>query len=189
MRLVWAGTDICLTSSPIWSLYSKLQINQIEKVQKKAGLARDGERRVVSVKCMMSLSGHLLRSVGISPPIWSLYSKLQINQIEKVQKKAGLARDGERRVVSVKCMMSLSGHLLRSVGISPPCFSFTRFIVGQGALWLSGRVLVSGPRGPEYEPHRHHCVVSLSKTHLLLLSTGSTQETCPDITEKWLTVA
>ena len=26
------------------------------------------------------------------------------------------------------------------------------------------------------EPHRCHCVVSLSKTHLSLLSTGSTQE-------------
>ena len=27
-----------------------------------------------------------------------------------------------------------------------------------------------------FEPHRRHCVVSLSKTHLSLLSTGSTQE-------------
>ena len=31
-------------------------------------------------------------------------------------------------------------------------------------------------RGCGFEPHRHHCVVSLSKTHLSLLSTGSTQE-------------
>ena len=28
----------------------------------------------------------------------------------------------------VKCLMSLKGHLLRSRGTSPPCFSFTRFI-------------------------------------------------------------
>ena len=34
-----------------------------------------------------------------------------------------------------------------------------------GAQWLSGRVLDSRPRGCGFEPHRHHCVVSLSKTH------------------------
>ena len=31
-------------------------------------------------------------------------------------------------------------------------------------------------KGPKFEPHGRHCVVSLSKTHLSLLSTGSTQE-------------
>ena len=45
-----------------------------------------------------------------------------------------------------------------------------------GAQWLSGRVLDSRPRGHGFEPHRRHCVVSLSKTHLSLPSTGSTQE-------------
>ena len=45
-----------------------------------------------------------------------------------------------------------------------------------GAQWLSGRVLDSWPRGGGFEPHRRHCVVSLSKTHLSLLSTGSNQE-------------
>ena len=45
-----------------------------------------------------------------------------------------------------------------------------------GAQWLSGRVLDSRPRGRGFKPHRHHCVVSLSKTHLSLLSTGSTLE-------------
>ena len=40
----------------------------------------------------------------------------------------------------------------------------------------SGRVLDSRPRGSRFEPHLRHCVVSLSKTHLSLLSTGSTQE-------------
>ena len=34
-----------------------------------------------------------------------------------------------------------------------------------GALWVSGRVLDSRPRGPGFEPHRRHCVMSLSKTH------------------------
>ena len=35
----------------------------------------------------------------------------------------------------------------------------------EGAQWLSGRVLDSRPRGRGFEPHRRHCVVSLSKTH------------------------
>ena len=34
-----------------------------------------------------------------------------------------------------------------------------------GAQWLSGSVLDSRPKGRGLEPHRHHCVVSLSKTH------------------------
>ena len=56
-------------------------------------------------------------------------------------------------------------------------------------LWLSGRVLDPRPRGCGFEPHRHHSVVSLSKTHLFLLSTDSTQEVPSDITEKLLTQA
>ena len=31
---------------------------------------------------------------------------------------------------------------------------------------LSGRVLDSRPKGRGFEPHRRHCVVSLSKTHI-----------------------
>ena len=45
-----------------------------------------------------------------------------------------------------------------------------------GAQWLSGRVLDSRQRGCGFEPHRRHFVVSLSKTHLSLLNTGSTQK-------------
>ena len=64
-------------------------------------------------------------------PIWSPYSKLQINQVEKVQRTAavGPAGDGVTQVVSARCLMSLSGHLLRPVGIGPPCFSFIRYIL------------------------------------------------------------
>ena len=47
------------------------------------------------------------------------------------QQPAGPAGDGETRVVLVKCLMSLNGHLMRPGGTSPPCFSFTRFIVEQ----------------------------------------------------------
>ena len=37
--------------------------------------------------------------------------------------------------------------------------------VSKGAQWFSGRVLGSRPRGRGFEPHRRHCVVSLSKTN------------------------
>ena len=43
-----------------------------------------------------------------------------------------------------------------------------------GTQWLSGRVLDKRPRGRGFKPHRRHCFVSLSKTNLPLLSTGST---------------
>ena len=33
----------------------------------------------------------------------------------------------------------------------------------KGAQWFSGRVFDSRPRGRGFEPHRRHCVVSLSK--------------------------
>ena len=41
-----------------------------------------------------------------------------------------------------------------------------------GAQWLSGRVLDSRPRGPGFEPHQRHCVVSLGKTLNTLFSTS-----------------
>ena len=44
------------------------------------------------------------------------------------------------------------------------------------AQWLSGRALDSRLKGHGFESHRGHCVVSFSKTHLSLLSTGSTPE-------------
>ena len=37
-----------------------------------------------------------------------------------------------------------------------------------GALWLSGRVLDSRPRGCGFEPHRHHCVVILEQYTFIL---------------------
>ena len=45
------------------------------------------------------------------------------------------------------------------------------------------------PRDRGFKPHRLHCVVSLSKTHLSLLCSHLVQpkKTHPDITEKLLT--
>ena len=66
-----------------------------------------------------------------SAPIWGPYSKLKINQVEKDKRTAALgpAGDGVTQEVSARCLMSLSGHLLRPVGIGPPCFSFIRYIL------------------------------------------------------------
>ena len=47
-------------------------------------------------------------------------------------------------------------------------------------------VLDSRPRGCRFEPHRHHCIASLNKTHYSLLSTGSSQEDRPKITGKFV---
>ena len=48
-----------------------------------------------------------------------------------------------------------------------------------GAQWLSGRVLDSRPKGRRFDPHRHHCVVSLSKTHNPSLVLVQPRKTCP----------
>ena len=56
-------------------------------------------------------------------------------------------------------------------------YSFSYYdIKAGGAQWLSGSVLDSRPRGWGFEPQQRRCIVSLSKTHLSLLNTGSTQE-------------
>ena len=62
------------------------------------------------------------------------------------------------------------------------------FLQTMVAQWLSVRVLDSRPWGRGFEPHRRHCVVSMSKTHLSMLSTGhQPRKTHPDITDKLLT--
>ena len=48
-------------------------------------------------------------------------------------------------------------------------------ITPEGALWLSGRVLDSRPRGLGFEPHRRRCIVVLEQD-TFILSAGSTHE-------------
>ena len=52
-----------------------------------------------------------------------------------------------------------------------------------GAHWLSGRVLDSRRKGPGFKPHRHHCVVSLSKNIYPSLVLVELRKTRPFITE------
>ena len=55
-----------------------------------------------------------------------------------------------------------------------------------GAQWLNGRELDSRPRGRRFEPHRRHCVVTLSKTLFPCLLLVQPRKTHPDVTEKML---
>ena len=59
-------------------------------------------------------------------------------------------------------------------------------LLTEGAQWLSGRVLDSRPRGRGFEPHRRHCVVSLSKNINPSLVLVKPRKTCPFITERLL---
>ena len=66
-------------------------------------------------------------------PFGALTRNFRLIRLRKFrgQQPSGPAGDGETRVVSAKCLMSLNDHPLRPGGTSPPCFSFTRFIVEQ----------------------------------------------------------
>ena len=55
-----------------------------------------------------------------------------------------------------------------------------------GVQWLSGRVLDWRPRGCGFQPHRRHCVVSLSKNINPSLVLVQPRKTCPFITERLL---
>ena len=55
-----------------------------------------------------------------------------------------------------------------------------------GAQWLSGKVLDSRPKGRGSEPHRRHCVVSLSKNINPSLVLVQPRKTRPFITERLL---
>ena len=52
--------------------------------------------------------------------------------------------------------------------------------------WLSGRALDSRLKGREFEPHRRHCVVSLSKNIYPSLVLVQPRKTRPFITERLL---
>ena len=65
-------------------------------------------------------------------------------------------------------------------------FKCTLHINFTGAQLLSGRVLDSRPKGRGFEPHRRHCVVSLSKNINPSLVLVQPRKTRPFITERLL---
>ena len=67
-----------------------------------------------------------------------------------------------------------------------PLSCFVIFLFRWGAQWLSGRVLDSRPKGRGFEPHRRHCVVSLSKNINPSLVLVQPRKTRPFITERLL---
>ena len=58
--------------------------------------------------------------------------------------------------------------------------------INVGAQWLSGRVLDSRQRGPRFEPHRCHYIVSLSKNINPSLVLVQPRKTRSFITERLL---
>ena len=56
----------------------------------------------------------------------------------------------------------------------------------KGAQWLNGRALDSRPKGSGFEPHRRHCVVSLSKNINPSLVLVQPRKIRPFITERLL---
>ena len=97
----------------------------------------------ISSKAIKTL-GFLRRNLGFAPKstkevayktlVWPKLedaAPIRSPHLKLGQQPAGPAEDGETRVVSAKCLMSLNDHLLRPGGASPPCFSFTRFIAEQ----------------------------------------------------------
>ena len=65
-------------------------------------------------------------------------------------------------------------------------WNFTKELQKKGAQWLSGRVLDSRQMGRGFEPHRRHCVVSLSKSINPSLVLVQPRKTRPFITERLL---
>ena len=65
-------------------------------------------------------------------------------------------------------------------------FQFLSDSTTEGAQWLIGKVLDWRPRGRGFEPHRHHCVVSLSKNINPSLVLVQPRKTRPYMTERLL---
>ena len=100
-------------------------------------------------------------------PIWSPYCKTQIQQVERYRGRqlAGPAGGGSTQEVLAKCSMSCNGQLLRPWGISPLCFSSTRFIVGLCLLIKTS----TWPRLRVQDLPGHHTTHSIAGPRLIVM--------------------
>ena len=128
-----------------------------------------------SVKLKLIISGHSKRRPKMV--FKTDYSLMWVNSIAECSKGSILqyfrtALSYHLSLRSLFCLF-LSG-LLRQVllyYLFIPVHEILEFIAlfsnkdSMGAQWLSGRVLDLRSRGCGFDPHWHHCVVSLSKTH------------------------
>ena len=75
-------------------------------------------------------------------------------------------RAGLYSIEYTRCRVDDSRHLAQLYAHFNYIFSYMQYISlsqGEGGMqWLSDRVLDSRPRGRGFEPHRRHCIVSLS---------------------------
>ena len=91
----------------------------------------------------------------------------------------------ERQVDLCICMaMAFAMMLLILSGNC--CFSVSLAFIHHYIDIQSGRALDSRPRGCGFEPHRCHCIVSLSKNINPSLVLVQSRKTCPSITERLL---
>ena len=88
--------------------------------------------------------------------------------------------------IDSKCFVFIYRKTLSMAGIYIGYNLNARTHTMKGAQWLSGRVLDSRPKGRGFEPHRRHCVVSLSKNINPSLVMVQPRRTCPFITERLL---
>ena len=97
----------------------------------------------------------------------------------------GLHRPG--KVLEFDLVLENSWNLKKVLFVLEIVLEFCKIILeNMGAQRLSGRVLDSRPKGRRFEPHRRHCVVSLSKNINPSLVLVQPRKTRPFITERLL---
>ena len=88
--------------------------------------------------------------------------------------------------MGTECLISSRSALFAHTKIVSMTRTYHKVNHKLGAQWLSGRVLDSRPKGCGFEPHRRHCVVSLSKNINPSLVLVQPRKTRPFITERLL---
>ena len=77
-------------------------------------------------------------------------------------------RSRVRKLIPARTLVEIDHEIISMVILLPSADAFKKgccqLQVKVGVQWLSGRELDLRPRGRRFEPHPHHCVVSLSRT-------------------------
>ena len=93
--------------------------------------------------------------------------KLRFNKCRRHRGRqpAGPAEGGATLVLLARCSMNWNGQLWRPRGISPLCFSSTRFIVGLCLIIKTSTL----PRLREQDPPDHHTTHSIAGPKLIVM--------------------
>ena len=105
---------------------------------------------------------------SMQPPFGALIVKLRFNKWRRYRERQppGPAGGGATLVVLEKCSMSCKGQLWRPGGISPHCFSSTRFIVGLCLLIKTS----TWPRIRVQDLPGHHTTQSIAGPRLIVMT-------------------